>query len=143
MASQCRKTEEKGFPVNGRTISVFSPFADAPAGTPWLETMLHYYTVFSENGRAKWLILALPEGRAVAISVVSGEVVCQYALDSEGPGVFSMFHRLQDQGMRSCGYRLDQYETFVACMDEAGITPESVHRALNADISSLLLKQAA
>ena len=136
LGASCRSLEARGFPVTGKTISLFSPFASAPSGSPWVETMLHCYSMFAVDGRAKWLILDLPNGYGMAMSVMSGEIVTCYAF--EPVGVVTLFRQLAYEGMENCSKRLEKYLTFVECMREAGITPEAVHRALNADISALL-----
>lgn len=132
LGERCRSAEARGFPVTGRTTSDSSPFASAPSDTPWAEAMSSYYTMFAAGGTAKWLILDLADGCATAIAVIGGEVVARYALDSLG--ALTLYHCLQGEGMTSCGERLRQYDSFVACMEEAGLTPEIVHRVLTAGI---------
>ena len=139
LASHCRSAEERGFPVTGRTTSRFSPFFDAPAGTPWLETMLNYYTMFAVGGKAKSLILSLQGRYAVAMEIMGGEIVLQYSFDECAQ--FALYQRLQDEGQTPCSGRLQVYDSFVTCMEEAQITPLFVHRVLNADISRLLAQE--
>lgn len=148
LAERCLSVESRGFPVNGRTISSFSPFVDAPADTPWLQTMLRYYTVFERDGKCRWLVLNLDEG-AVAMSVLDrrdtdelvlpassqGEIMTRYALSDEfHGGAYTMFHALQAEGLKSNGDRLHTYAGFIGCMNEAGITPEAVHRVFAAGV---------
>lgn len=132
LGARCRSLEERGFPINGRTSGIYSPFENAPAGTPWSEAMLHYYTAFEDEGKAKWLILSLPNRAAVALSVVRGEIVLRFSRGDMG--CYTLFHVLQNEGLHSCGERLRTYEGFVTCMKEAGITPEAVGHCLAAGL---------
>lgn len=139
LSERCRAAESKGFPINVRTTGS-DAFFQAPADTPWLEAMLYYYTVFmdKESGKAKWLILYLPENTnaVVAMEVAEGKVVTRYnAGDEYTSGAYFMFHELQNEGMESCVNRLSTYSGFVACMHDAGITPEMVASVLKQGMS--------
>lgn len=138
LAERCKLAESRGFPVNGRTTDSFSPFAEAPADTPWVETMMSFYTMFEVDGKAKELILYLPgeHGHAVSMALICGELVVRYAFDEMGG--YTLFHALQNEGMTSCSDRMKKYASFVQCMAEANITPEAVSRTLAADVSHLL-----
>lgn len=131
LAARCRSLEDRGFPVNIRTVGRYTPFADAPPGTPWLQAMDGAYTMFRQGGRCKWLVLHLPEGNAVAIAIIGGEVVTRYAVgDDFNFGAYAMFHALQAEGMESDSGTLQTYAGFVVAMEEAGITPEDIRRVL-------------
>lgn len=141
LAARCLTLEAKNFPVNGRTATCNGIFAEAPAGTPWLQAMLNYYTAFADSdGKCKWLIVNLPNHNAVAISIVHGEIVLQYGLFDGlvSHGSYNLFHSLQNEGLKSCGDRLHSYSGFVSAMDEAGITPEAVARAIAAGLPAQL-----
>ncbi len=144
LAANCRALEAKGFPVNWNTMAPgFTPFHDAPAGTPWVEAMSSYYTAFANSeGRCQWLILVLPGHHAVALWGVHGEIVMQYGIAGRDFGSYVLFHKLQDQGFVCIAERLRSYAGFVQCMAEAGITPEAVRRVLSADHSSVLPQAA-
>ncbi|MDK9702413.1 MAG: hypothetical protein OEL20_04685 [Sulfuritalea sp.] len=131
LAACCRSLEDRGFPVNMRTVGRYTPFADAPAETPWVQTMTASYTIFREDGRCRWLILSLPEGNAVAIAIIRSEIVLRYTLGDEcNLGTYVMFHVLQGEGLQSDCKILQTYDGFVAAMEEACITPEAVQRVL-------------
>lgn len=131
LAQQCQSLEDRGFPVQGRTVGRLTPFFEAPAGTPWVKAMLASYTIFRKDGRCKELILSLPGHNAVSIAIICGEIVLRYALgDERNFGCYYLFHSLQDEGMTSDCNSLHSYAGFVAAMEEAGITPEAVDRVL-------------
>lgn len=130
LAEQCRKLEEKGIPVNGR--SAISEYCyNAPAGTPWVKGLLRYYSFFQR-----------PDGQIVGIFYREGptegepRVVCA-SKDSEGlhtelvEGAYEAFHLLANRGYASMGCNPD-YETLVGWLAGTGLSPAELEQAITA-----------
>lgn len=132
LAEHCELLEAKGFPVTSRTCMFRPLFRQAPAGTPWLETMTSYYTVLADGtGRARRCILALPGHAAVAIGIDHGQLVMDYAYETEAAfGTTNLLHELQQQGFVSCGASDCSYDRLVELFAEAGLTPDLVRAVL-------------
>lgn len=126
LAARCVSLEERGFPVSGRNASAYSPFADAPAGTPWVEAMSTYYAMFGKDGKPVELILYCDTGVA-ALRMENGQPVIRRS--APGAGAYEMFHLLQGEGLASMTSQLETYGGFVAAMEAAGISPEAVREA--------------
>lgn len=141
LSARCRRLEENGFPVSWGTATGRTAFDDAPKGSLWVDAIANFYTAFAENGKCKWLVLHISEHHAVAMRIVSGEIVLRYALgDSVDSGAYSIFHALQNEGLSSIVDHLQTYNGFVAAMEEAGITPEAVTRVLAAPLPNMAIK---
>ena len=146
LARRCRQLEEKRFPINMGTSTGHTPFADAPAGTPWVQAMSYAYTAFaSKDGRCRWLILQMPHTRhAIAVSMRGSRAVIRYSAgDGISTGCYAMFHTLQNEGLDCANKRLGTYPEFIACMAEIGITPDAVADALATPLPEFLTFTAA
>lgn len=126
LAARCVSLEERGLPVSGRSASPYSPFADAPSGTPWVEAMSYYYAMFGKNSQPTELILYAEKG-VVALRMENGQAVIRQS--APGEGAYEMFHLLSGEGLASVTTWLETYAGFVAAMEAAGITPEAVRQA--------------
>lgn len=136
LAEHCEMLEAKGFPVTSRTCMFRPLFREAPAGTPWLETMTSYYTVLGDStGRARRCILALPEHAAVAIGFEDGQLVMDYGYETEAAfGTTNLLHELQSQGFVGCDSSNCSYDRLVELFVEAGLTPDLVRMVLAAPV---------
>lgn len=131
LADRCLSLELRGLPVTSRSVSPYSPFAEAPEGTPWVEAMSSYYTMFGKDGKPMELILYRESGDVVALRMVGGQPVIRFS--APGQGAYEMYHILASEGLESFGDKMDSYAGFVSLMTAAGITPDAIRRARAAE----------
>lgn len=131
LAERCFSLESRRLPVTSRSVSPYSPFAEAPEGTPWVEAMSCYYTMFGKDGKPMELILYREGGDVVALRMVGGQPVIRFS--APGQGAYEMYHILASEGLESFGDKMDSYAGFVSLMTAAGITPDAVQRARAAE----------
>lgn len=143
LAKRCLGYEAKGFPVTGRTAAMPDIFEPAPAGTPWLNLLMHYYTFLSgADGKPAWCILALPDHHAVAVRVSNGALETRYGYETDGAfGTYNLYHEMQNEGYASCCERTQKYEDLVDVLKEIGITPQQYDSVIAAGVPERELDQ--
>jgi hypothetical protein len=130
LAKRCRMLEEKGFPVNARSV-LDRKFEEAPADTPWLKLLQKVYSVSLKDGVLRWIILATPGDNAVAISKPEGAlVVRQFTAVDERSGCYQAFHELNAEGFGSGSAFTSGYTSFIAAVEGAGFTPSDIDQAI-------------
>lgn len=134
LAQICRSLEERCLPVTSSTVSRFSPFSDAPKGTPWVQAMLKAYTCKvdpRDPGVVSWVIFHVQDGDAIAVNARSGQPAVLFEPETPGAlGSYTLYHRLDAMGMENCSGQLQSYGGFVQAMEQAGLTPVLVDELL-------------
>lgn len=145
LAAHCRLLESNGFPVSWRTASAPEIYGQAPAGTPWREAMLSYYSFFSDRtGKATWAIFSLPEHAAVAVRMQDGQPETRFAYATDGAfGTYNMFHELQNEGFASCSNRVRTYQDLVEVLNEVGIQSDQLDAILASGAPEVETEQSA
>lgn len=133
LGKRCQMLEAKGFPVCSRTATQPEIFSPAPADTPWLNAMLHYYAFFADSsGKATWCVLSRPGHEAVAIGMEAGHPVLRFGRESASCfGTGNLFHELQREGFVSITSRVRSYEDLVNLFTDIGVTPQQLDEALS------------
>lgn len=139
LAETCRSLEERGLPVTSGTAVWRDCFRDAPAGTPWVNAMLKYYSGFKnpETGNLH-IIFHTNRDSVVSISVNDQGTPEMEEIENQEfeSGAYLMFHRLQGRGYTKPDDEINfgTYESFVQTMESANLTPEIVDDAIMNEI---------
>jgi len=126
LAYRCQALEDNGFPVNSRTA--ISPlFFNAPAGTPWVFAMNHYYSLVEGTGR-KAAIFYLADGNGAIVLERHPET--QRLQTQWFYSGHQALHAMQAQGLKS-NTPVSNYGYFADFLTAAGLLPADIESAVN------------
>ncbi len=137
LAGICHSLEKRDFAVTANTVSLFSPFHDAPKGSPWVDAMLCAYCGFAhaqDPRGVSWVIFHVKDGAAIAVNAREETPIVMFEPETPGAfGSYTLFHRLSNMGLESILKPLHSHETFVQSMEQAGLTPAMLAELLARD----------
>ncbi|KWU23427.1 hypothetical protein [Burkholderia cenocepacia] len=125
LAARCRLLESKGFPVTGRTVSN-KAILEAPAETPLLHALLHYYAFFEgKDGTVAGVFYTRANDsnplETLSVSKVDGAVVSEKR--SSG---YTAYRIAESRGARSVDVTSAGYEEFADVMARTNLTSEEL-----------------
>lgn len=125
LAARCLALEAKGFPVTART-AIEPIFEEAPGGTPWLEALTRFYTLFEGLGRHVAIFYRREHDDVALVErdKSTGDVTITPVSDA-----YTAFHHVQNQGLKSISPVL-HYERFTRFFAEAGLSTNDVSMAV-------------
>lgn len=122
LADKCRLLESKGLPVTGRTV-LCQAALEAPADTPWLNALMHYYAFFENRDGTVSGVFYTHTNRAEPLEALSVGKRADGSIRSQHFSCGYMARRFaENRGAVSlgCGFG---YETFEGIMQRMSLTP--------------------